>query len=99
MPDVPQEANQSVLDQSVANQSVANQSVVNQSVVNQSVVNHSVVNESIVDQSVHNKYFSNDANLTILEEDDNFGMKSKADDFFLDSEEEGEISLDASEQA
>jgi hypothetical protein len=88
------------MDQSVANQSVANQSVVNQSVVNQSVVNHSVVNESIVDQSVHNKYFSNDANLTILQEDDeNFGMKSKADDFFLDSEEEGEISLDASEQA
>jgi len=81
LPDVPQEANQSVMDQSVANQSVANQSM----------FNHSVVNQSIVDQSVHSKYFSNDANLTILEEDENFGMKSKADDFFMDSEEEGEI--------
>jgi hypothetical protein len=86
LPDVPQEANQSVMDQSIANQSVANHSI-----ANQSMVNHSVVNQSIVDQSVHSKYFSNDANLTILEEDENFGMKSKADDFFMDSEEEGEI--------
>jgi hypothetical protein len=65
-------------------------------------VNQSVVNQSIVDQSLHNDELPNTE--TVLtsfthQEDENFGMKSKADDFFEDSEEEGEISLDGFEQA
>ena len=56
-----------------------------------------------MDQSLHYDELPNTE--TVLtsfthQEDENFGMKSKADDFFEDSEEEeGEISLDGFEQA
>ena len=56
-----------------------------------------------MDQSLHIDELPNtDTVLTsfIQQEDENFGMKSKADDFFEDSEEEeGEISLDGIEEA